>query len=226
MNVSPTCQIPVLDNLYDVYFRDIQHGLFIDVGAFDGIGFSNTSCLAEAGWHGIMIEPFPEFAKQCEERYKDFDNVLVQQCAVSNYDGMTKLYTKPDAVQMPTISVDFATDFRYADKYIEVPCKTLNTICKEADIKLIDLISIDVEGGEAQVLEGFSILTYPVRCAIIEVHENHYDHRLSKNVKFINDYFRNNGYDLVWKDTLNNIFVKRSLFNEKSIKHSDSFVNR
>ena len=46
-NLSPTCQIPGLDKIYEEYFGDTL-GLFVEVGAFDGESVSNTSGLADA----------------------------------------------------------------------------------------------------------------------------------------------------------------------------------
>lgn len=36
---------------------DEWHGRFLDIGAGDGETFSNTRCLALAGWNGVVVEP-------------------------------------------------------------------------------------------------------------------------------------------------------------------------
>lgn len=35
----------------------LPKGNFLDIGAGDGVTFSNTRALAEAGWHGVVVEP-------------------------------------------------------------------------------------------------------------------------------------------------------------------------
>ncbi len=46
-------------------------GRFLDIGAFDGVMFSNTRALVERGWCGICVEPNPftflKLLKACEE---------------------------------------------------------------------------------------------------------------------------------------------------------------
>lgn len=37
----------------------IQPGRFLEIGAWDGKGFSNTFRLAELGWKGVCVEPSP-----------------------------------------------------------------------------------------------------------------------------------------------------------------------
>lgn len=41
-------------------FAGQKKGVFIDVGANDGITFSNTYALEQIGWTGICIEPHPD----------------------------------------------------------------------------------------------------------------------------------------------------------------------
>lgn len=47
------------DKWLDDHFRrrGITHGTFVDIGAFDGVTFSNTKIFEDAGWDGLCIEP-------------------------------------------------------------------------------------------------------------------------------------------------------------------------
>lgn len=40
------------------YFGDFK-GRFLDIGAYDGVGFSDTRALLELGWSGVLVEPNP-----------------------------------------------------------------------------------------------------------------------------------------------------------------------
>jgi len=53
--LSLTCQIPELDKIYSKYFGKDTNRVFVEVGAFDGESVSNTSCLADAGWKGFIL---------------------------------------------------------------------------------------------------------------------------------------------------------------------------
>ena len=45
------------------YFYDVEHGYFLDVGAYDPIYASTTIALTAQGWNGINIEASPERVK-------------------------------------------------------------------------------------------------------------------------------------------------------------------
>ena len=68
----PFCQVPHVASLHDVLafalgFR--AHGLFVEVGAYDGESFSNTAGLADLGWRGHYLEPIPRYAAACAARH-------------------------------------------------------------------------------------------------------------------------------------------------------------
>lgn len=49
------------DKIVDEYFHGKRNGVFVDVGAYDGVTFSNTLMLGrEGGWTGVCIEPLPD----------------------------------------------------------------------------------------------------------------------------------------------------------------------
>ena len=52
-------------------FNEKRDGFFVEVGAYDGHRWSNTTSLIESNWSGILIEPIDRYFKSCQERYKD-----------------------------------------------------------------------------------------------------------------------------------------------------------
>ena len=88
--LSPTCQIPNLNAIYEKYFAD-RIGTFVEVGGNDGLLWSNTWGLAEAGWTGLYLEPVGELVKQCRLIHAH-NKVTVIQTAVAIYDGLVTLY--------------------------------------------------------------------------------------------------------------------------------------
>ena len=66
-----TSQITDLHKIYDEYFGSVNDGFFVEVGAYDGHRWSNTTSLIESNWSGILIEPIDRYFKSCQERYKD-----------------------------------------------------------------------------------------------------------------------------------------------------------
>lgn len=73
-----------------------QTGRYLDIGAYDGITFSNTRALAELGWNGVLIEPDPFNA--CKLIQNRLPNQTIILAAVSDEDLLTPLNieTYPD----------------------------------------------------------------------------------------------------------------------------------
>ena len=88
--VANTCQVPHFGSLPDLYkfvFGYREQGLFVEVGAFDGESFSNTSGLADVGWTGHYLEPIPDYAAACARRHAGNPLVKVHRVAAGRVDG-------------------------------------------------------------------------------------------------------------------------------------------
>jgi hypothetical protein len=83
--------VPHVRDLHDVLsfvFGFRTHGLFVEVGAYDGESFSNTSGLADLGWSGHYLEPIPKFARACARRHAgNAPRVAVHRVCVGERDG-------------------------------------------------------------------------------------------------------------------------------------------
>jgi hypothetical protein len=64
-----------------------RNGSFIDLGAYDGVTFSNTAALADRGWPGLCIEAAPDAASACARRYSDRPDVDVLLAAFDPFGG-------------------------------------------------------------------------------------------------------------------------------------------
>jgi len=65
------------------YFKNTKTGLFIEIGAFHPIVFSNTRCLVEKGWNGIYVEPSPKCAESFKKEYADNNNIMLVEKAIT-----------------------------------------------------------------------------------------------------------------------------------------------
>jgi hypothetical protein len=128
-----------------------KNGYFIEIGAYDGIQTSNTFFLEKnLNWSGICIEAEPTiFTNLIKNR--NCKNIF---SAVSNKNG--KCFFYGDSICEDGIGN-------------EVPMKTLNSILEENDCpKIIDYISIDIEGHEFSVLEIFDFNKWHINRMTIE----------------------------------------------------------
>lgn len=89
--LANTCQVPFFTSLSDVYtfvFGYKAGGLFVEVGAYDGESFSNTSGLADMGWRGHYLEPIPQYAQAARARHAgNAPRVVVHTVCAGEVDG-------------------------------------------------------------------------------------------------------------------------------------------
>ena len=49
------------------FFAGQRCGFFVEIGAYDGVTFSNTYLLEAAGWNGILVEANPRRFQECRK---------------------------------------------------------------------------------------------------------------------------------------------------------------
>jgi len=211
--MSSTCQFKNINEFYNKYFGEKKDGVFVEVGAHDGYSFSLTWGLAEAGWKGIYFEPVKELYERCVKRHEK-NSVKVLNLAIGNKIGKTKLYLGAN----PTINEETVErspwDFKYdPTNFIEVDVSTLDVeLDKQAEFfDSIDLLVIDVEGGELEVLEGFDIFGFLPKMIIIETCEGNVDKRKSFHTEAILSYFDGTPYTKIYSNGQDTVWVYNSL---------------
>lgn len=205
---KPDCQIAGIDRLYDYAFGRKTDGVFVEIGAYDGVSWSNTCFLADLGWHGLYIEPVMEFYHRCQFNHKDHHNVRVLNVGCSSHDGYAMMTT--DRVDLYTIDPILAGVLNAKHTHGLVPVYTLDHILYSQFTppqEQIDLLVIDVEGAELKVLEGFTLSVWLPKMVIIEAHEHHPNEALRGNAAIIDAFFAN-GYIKVHSDAINNVYVR------------------
>lgn len=157
--------------LFDV-LRQVpaEDGFYIDVGANDPETDSVTKLFYEQGWHGINIEPSPEwFARLTTARTRDI-NI---QAVASNRSGEI-LFHDIVGEQLGTVVEEFARRHSDAGKPLRssvVEAVTLTRLCEEYAPKEIHFLKIDVEGHEAEVLDGMDFARFRPWILVIEATE-------------------------------------------------------
>lgn len=215
LNISNTCQISNLREIYLQYFNKID-GYFVEVGAFDGESFSNTSGLADLGWSGIYIEPVPEYINKCRQRHQ-YNNVQFEECAIGTSNTNGKIYV---AGGLSTLSNNmhiahkniFEEHHFKNETEITVLTTRLDSVLKKYDVpKNFDLLVVDVEGYEQQVFESFDLGEFKPKMIIAELSDMHpsYDNYpdIQSSHKTIRNFLVTNGYKEIYVDAINTIFT-------------------
>jgi FkbM family methyltransferase len=158
---------------------DMDGGVFVEAGGHDGYTQSNTYYLERfRGWRGVLVEPMPEMAAQARRnrpRSRLFQCALVAAdsdveeiemefgdlfSTVAGRDGDSSEWVRPGLV------------LGWRDHRVEaVPARPLSDVVEEAGLDRIDLLSLDVEGHEADVLRGLDLSRHAPAWILVEMHD-------------------------------------------------------
>ena len=174
---------PIAESILTIATRlAIDEGIYVEAGANDGIRQSNTLLLNQVGWTGVLIEPSPvAFDRLVVNRPDD----LLVQCALVA-DAGTSQVTGTFAAGSLMASADGELRYSSAEPSrfrgearirralglsprgsISVPSRTLADVLRDAGVRRVDLLSLDVEGQELAALIGLGNELRP-RLLVIE----------------------------------------------------------
>jgi len=144
-----------VDVIVENIFRHKKNGIYIDVGCQHPIKNNNTYLLFKKGWNGLNIDLDKDNIDLFNVARPNDQNINV---AISNKIGETDLYFYHKKSPINTIDKK-TSDYQKApiSEIKKIKTNTLTNIIKNSKYKnsKIDLLSIDVEGHEREVLEGF-----------------------------------------------------------------------
>jgi len=103
------------------------------------------------------FEPFPESFEGLRRRFKGNSLVKPIQFAVSNKSCARKFYVNQDSATnslLPTVDdVEYWSNILNVAT-IEVPVTTMDAFCKQESINEIQILKMDIQGGELMALKG------------------------------------------------------------------------
>lgn len=176
-------------------------GFFVDVGAHHPIRYSNTYLFYQRGWRGINIEPTPG-SKRTFDLLRSRDINL--NIGISKEVGTFDFYAFDD----PALNgfskelslerdADTTTDYAILETH-KVVTKPLKQVLEEhlPTGQKIDLLTIDVEGGDLSVLQSNDWNRFRPRFIMVEDDAFSIEHPHQSEVY---NYLTNLGYQMVGK---------------------------
>lgn len=138
-------------------------GYAVEAGAFDGVFESTTYELEKIGWKVLLIEPIPSaFDELLKNRKNDY--CLQYALGSCNEDNVNfEVYDMYGGASISSLSADkhilevFNPNLLIPKTNISVRKRTLDSCLEEVNFPKLDILSLDVEGSEKDVLEGFTI---------------------------------------------------------------------
>ena len=189
-----------LSNRIVKHFPEGYVGRAAEVGAADGLRYSPTFGLEKQyGWRVLCVEPNPEFAPKLRT-----NRAQVDLCACGKEDGEAKFHANlhnPEAYSSlkPTGRTElFERDKAVWDTF-PVKVRTLDSLLEKWDFPQLDVLSIDTEGTEMDVLEGFDIKRWNPLLLLIESWDEGGP---------ITAYMESKGYRKIDRRADNNIYIR------------------
>ena len=147
------------------YFSETPAGFFVDVGANAPKDGSQTWAMESRGWRGVLIEPQPDLAEQLRRERQ----AAVYAVACSTPENAGKTLTLHLAGIQSSLKPDFYAAGMQRAGSVEVPVMTLDQVLEDAGAPCpLDFVSIDVEGHDIEVLNGFDLARWKPRLLFIE----------------------------------------------------------
>lgn len=164
--------------LNEHYFHNKRDGTYIELGALDGVLYSNTKFYQDQlGWKGVLIEPhryaFSLLQKNRPDNYLFNDLV---SCIPDELKYKYFLYGHAAVSGVENTLTQFHFDEFYNNPENEhlqqdtmmIRPKTLTEILNDTPIRHFDLLSLDVEGHEYEVLKSWDF-SIPIDVILIEM---------------------------------------------------------
>jgi FkbM family methyltransferase len=184
------------------YFRSMKNGFFVEIGAYNGIDGSNCYFFEKfLNWSGIAIEPSTSqfLLLQKNRKCKCINKAVAKKNEKIEFIDVIEGYTQMSGINNSSYQ-----------KTLEIIKKDLRTVLDKKIIEaatfsdiveynyLIDYLSIDVEGGEMDILESIDFNLYKIKVLSIE---NNYPNEINYE-KYLSDkgfcYIDNVGVDEIY----------------------------
>jgi FkbM family methyltransferase len=190
--------------VYEKYFKDKKDGVFLEMGAMDGVIYSNTKFFEDTlGWTGVLIEPHPYMFQNLATNRP---NSKVYNFAISQTRGALNMLINPEHPAVSSISGTasdtFYSGWHKSSTTIKVPTIPLSDVLQHAKLDHIDFFSLDVEGSEYDVLCS---MLWNVRVGVFLIES------------FSEDYDRNQG----WR----NLLVKNGYVFDGNCAHNELWID-
>ncbi|MEM9347254.1 MAG: FkbM family methyltransferase [Planctomycetota bacterium] len=152
------------------------HGVYVDIGANDGVTLSNTLLFEQMGWEGVCIEPHPKVFELLQDNRRC---PLINACILDQNGVVDFVEVDGYANMLSGIKQFFSASHQEridreiqrhggAQRTIPIQAITFQSIQDLLDLKPIDYLSIDTEGCELAILKSIDLKKTLIRSIGVE----------------------------------------------------------
>ena len=190
------------------YFKGFK-GTVLDIGANDGVTFSNSYDLIKNGWSGVLFEPGEVF-KELENLYTNNPNVNCYKLAITEKQDQLTFYQSGCHVKNGkdtglVSTLDYNETIRWRNSGVEFTETKIQAVPFSWVLKWhkhFDFITIDAEGFDYQILRQINLNKVCCKCICIEFNGD-----IKLRLLFEN-YCKDYGFKLIHSNRENLIFAK------------------
>jgi FkbM family methyltransferase len=194
--------------LNENFFKNKKNGIFVEIGAHDGISGSNSLFFEETlKWDGICVEAIPSIFNKlinnrkckcvCNAVWKENTKKVFR--IIDGYSemlsGLVDCYEDEHIRRINNEVAQMGQNF----KDVEVECCDINDLLEKYKLYNIDYLSIDVEGSEFEILNHLNFDVFNIEFLTVE---NNY-----KSEK-IRDLMKGKNYELICELTIDDVYKK------------------
>jgi FkbM family methyltransferase len=160
----------------EIVYGGSKGGYFVDIGANDGVWLSNTYVLEKTfGWTGLLVEADERFFTSLRENR----SAALAPVCLDAKPGFIEFYRPSKRmgcggiVDRDTDAQPHVMEMRRNDgdlfDVVKIQTVTIDTVFKQYEVPdVIDYLSIDVEGAEHRIFQGFDFSRYRIKTMTVE----------------------------------------------------------
>ena len=157
-----------LDYILGKIFERNNIQSLVQIGANDGLRFDHLKkYLYDKNLKAILVEPVPKYFKKLSDNYFGFENIILENYAISEINSVTSIFCVRDQYLekysdhikgINSFDINHLTLHGVNKKHIEkISVKTikLSELINKHSINNLDLLYIDAEGYDANIVLDF-----------------------------------------------------------------------
>jgi len=156
----------------------------------------------------VLVEPIPFILDQLKENYKNFNNIFIENIAISDdkFEKFTLYYEEGSNYELSSFRKQHLIDCNCSlekIKSIDVDCLTINQLFEKYNIDTLDYLHVDTEGLDVHIISSIDFNKFKINNIIFEVIHADGTQKMETNYTETIEYLKKLGYNLSQLDGMN-----------------------